>query len=476
MARKSKMAKIDQPQGKLNVRLYLRVSTDRQAEEGYSLGIQEEKLRAFLDTMTGDIAYEVVCDDGYSGGDLNRPGIQRIIEEAEADAITHVVVVKLDRLSRSLKDTIYLIEDILLPHNVAFISLYESFDTSVPFGRAMIGILSVFAQFERENIYERTRSGMQKRVENGYWPGGGRVPYGYDYDANQGVLVPNSDADRVRYLYDQYLAGVGLQTIADQLGLKYEKVAYNILTRKSNAGYIVYNGEEYKGLHEPIVSLDVYNNAMNTLKERSARKFTSKSTHLLSGLVTCGHCGARMRYAKWGKNGCKLTCYSRQKSKPYLVHDPDCPQDHVWAQDVEEAVLKTLFSAAAKGQLAEHKKSIDGGSVLETLHRQIEVCKSKLRRLYDLYAMGDDDTLLDSITAQKAELATLEQQVTSEELQLQQLRIANQSLEKLEGLEDVWPLMSVAEQRLILASVVEQIIVRDTVVEIRLKYGLDETL
>ncbi len=232
MARKSKMAKIDQPQGKLNIRLYLRVSTDRQAEEGYSLGIQQEKLTAYLDTMSGDISYEVVCDDGYSGGDLNRPGIQRIIEEAEADAITHVVVMKLDRLSRSLKDTIYLIEDILLPHNVAFISLYESFDTSTPFGRAMIGILSVFAQFERENIYERTRSGMQKRVENGYWPGGGRVPFGYDYDPAQGILVPNSDADRVRYIYDQYLSGAGLQTIADQLGLKYEKVAYNILAQE----------------------------------------------------------------------------------------------------------------------------------------------------------------------------------------------------------------------------------------------------
>lgn len=472
MARKSKMAKIEHVPGKFNIRLYLRVSTDRQAEEGYSLGIQEEKLTAYLDTMVGELSYEVICDDGYSGGDLNRPGIQRIIQEAEADTITHVVVMKLDRLSRSLKDTIYLIEDILLPHNVAFVSLYESFDTSTPFGRAMIGILSVFAQFERENIYERTRSGMQKRVENGYWPGGGRIPFGYDYDATQGILVPNSDADRVRYIYDQYLAGAGLQAIADQLGLKYEKVAYNILTRKSNAGYIIYNGVEYKGLHEAIVSLEVYDRAMALLAERSARRFVSTSAHLLAGFVTCGHCGARMRYAKWGKAGYKLTCYSHQTSKPYLVHDPHCPQKHVWVEDVEQAVTQTLFAIAAKGRLEEHKKSIEGGSVLAALHRQIALSKGKLRRLYELYATGDDDTLLEMISSQKEELSTLEEQVHSQEHQISYMRTANQHLAQLDGLEDVWPLMQVSERRMILASLVDGVTVRDEQVEIKLKYGL----
>ena len=205
--RKSKMAKIEKV-GRMIIRLYLRVSTDRQAEEGYSLGIQEEKLRAYIATLVHeDVEFEVVSDDGFSGGDLDRPGIQRIMEEASTGQITHVVVMKLDRLSRSLKDTMHLIEDIFLPNNVAFISLYESFDTSTPFGRAMIGILSVFAQFERENIFERTRSGMQKRVEAGFWPGGGGVPYGYDYDSTHGILVPNENADNVRYIYDRFLSG-----------------------------------------------------------------------------------------------------------------------------------------------------------------------------------------------------------------------------------------------------------------------------
>ena len=95
MARKSKMAKIEKVVGRQILRLYIRVSTDRQAEEGYSLGIQEEKLRAYISTlMDDDVEFEVVSDDGYSGGDLDRPGIQRIIKEAENGAITHAMFIK----------------------------------------------------------------------------------------------------------------------------------------------------------------------------------------------------------------------------------------------------------------------------------------------------------------------------------------------------------------------------------------------
>lgn len=473
MARKSKMAKIEKVYGQLNIRLYIRVSTDRQAEEGYSLGIQEEKLRAYISTLVEeDIEFEVISDDGYSGGDLERPGIQRIIEEAESGGITHVVVMKLDRLSRSLKDTMHLIEDVFLPNNVAFISLYESFDTSTPFGRAMIGILSVFAQFERENIFERTRSGMQKRVEAGFWPGGGGVPFGYDYDSTQGILVPNEDADKVRYIYDKYLAGGSLQTIADQLGLKYEKVAYNILTRKSNAGYIVYNDQEYKGRHEPLISLETYEQAMEMLAIRSAKKLVSKSAHLLTGLCTCGKCGAKMRYAPWGKGKSKLVCYSQQTSKKYLIKDPDCDQEKMWADDVESAVVNALFTAAAKDKLEEAQKSTSGGAVEAALTEQLEKATTKLRRLYGLYGESGDDVLLSTINDTKAEVARLEAQLYDEQEKNRYHNAAKATYSQLENLQDLWPLMTVEEQRMIIASVVENLTISDHSIDVKLKYGL----
>ena len=193
---KSKMLKLQEATSNIVLALYRRVSTDQQADEGYSLDLQLEKLQAYSKTFNNVKEIRTYTDDGYSGSSLDRPGMKQMIADIESGSITHVVVVKLDRLSRSQKDTLHLIEDIMIPANVAFISILESFNTDTPFGRAMIGILSVFAQLERENIYERTRGGMQKRVEKGYWPGGGCTPYGCDHDPVQEILIHIEDARR----------------------------------------------------------------------------------------------------------------------------------------------------------------------------------------------------------------------------------------------------------------------------------------
>ena len=133
------------------VALYTRVSTDYQFEEGYSLDAQEEKLKKWCELKDYD-SFKVYPDGGWSGSNLKRPKMQELIDDIKHHRVKAVVVYKLDRLSRSQKDTLYLLEDVFIPNNVDFISLNENFDTSTSYGRAMIGILSVFAQLERENI------------------------------------------------------------------------------------------------------------------------------------------------------------------------------------------------------------------------------------------------------------------------------------------------------------------------------------
>lgn len=118
--------------------IYVRVSTQEQAEEGYSIGAQKERLTAYCKAQDWTIA-EIYIGGGYSGGNINRPGMQKLI--AETDKFDVVVVYKLDRLSRSQRDTLYLIEDVFIPNKVDFVSMQESFDTATVFGRAMIGIL-----------------------------------------------------------------------------------------------------------------------------------------------------------------------------------------------------------------------------------------------------------------------------------------------------------------------------------------------
>ena len=466
---KSKMRKIkDVPAEAVRAALYIRVSTDRQAEEGYSIEVQTERLTAYTKTFDGDVQYELYIDDGFSGASLERPAMQRLIQDAGSGAVTHVLVYKLDRLSRSQKDTLHLIEDVFLPNNVAFISIQESFNTATAFGRAVVGILSVFAQLERENIYERTRSGMQKRVEAGYWPGGGGVPFGYDYDPEKGILVPNADAATVRQIYDLYLQGYALQTIANMLGLKYEKLAAQIMLRKTNIGIIEYNGVEYKGLHEPIVSREVYEKAMKMHALRSAARVTVPARHLLTGLLWCGVCGARLRYQKWGKAGYKLVCYSQQHSKPYLVRDPDCDNETVWAEDVEAAVVKDLMDMTA-GDVGSAQGE-ESTSIAETLKVRKSALETRLRRLYELYSQDGERILLESIQKLRDELSALEEKIQAETQRGVLSADAQAAREKLRSIRGTWNYMNAREKRALVISVIEKITITHGKVQIDYRF------
>ncbi|MBP8640379.1 MAG: recombinase family protein [Oscillospiraceae bacterium] len=466
---KSKMRKISQETDTIvKMALYVRVSTDRQAEEGYSIEVQTERLIAFSKTLDGEVSYELYIDDGFSGASLERPAIQRLILDAKNKVITHICVYKLDRLSRSQKDTLHLIEDVFLPNNIAFISIQESFNTATAFGRAVVGILSVFAQLERENIYERTRSGMQKRVEAGFWPGGGGVPFGYDYDLDKGILVPNNDAETVRQIYELYLKGYSLQNIANMLGLKYEKLAAQIMLRKTNIGIIEYNGVEYRGLHEPIVAPDIYEKALALHAQRSEKRLVAGAKHLLTGLVFCGVCGAKLRYQKWGNAGYKLVCYSQQISKPYLVKDPDCDNETVWAKDIEFAVISDLVEMTAEEILAEN--SALPVSLSETLKKKQSALETKLRRLYDLYAEAGNRVLLDSINELTKEIKKLGEKIEEEEKRGLWSQRAAVAKEQLHNIKETWAFMDIQQQRNLICSVIDKITVTHNSVRIDYKY------
>ena len=132
------------------VAIYTRVYLWTRLERDTRSTNKKERLTKYADAHDWTIS-EIYCDPGFSGGSLDRPFIKKLIEDAQNKKFDKVLVYKLDRLSRSQKDTLYLIEDVFLKNNVDFVSMTENFDTATPFGKAMIGILSVFAQLEREN-------------------------------------------------------------------------------------------------------------------------------------------------------------------------------------------------------------------------------------------------------------------------------------------------------------------------------------
>lgn len=445
--------------------LYIRVSTDAQFEEGYSVDAQKEMLEGYCKSKNIK-NYDFYIDGGFTGSNIERPEMQRLIEDVKSGKISHVIVYKLDRLSRSQKDTLYLIEDVFNPHNTDFVSLNENMDTSTPIGRAMLGIMSAFAQLERETIRERTRMGMKERVKNGLWMGGGRIPFGYDYDKNKGVLVPNKDAQTVRKVYDLYLQGYSTDRIAKIVGLKYDRLAMQILTRKTNAGYICYNGEEYLGQHEPIISLETYQKTMDMIKERSIQRIAT-SNYLLTGLVYCGKCGAKMRYQKWGKYGVKLVCYSQQKSKPYLIKDPDCDNEKVWADEVEDAVVKDLFKMSLEQN--QNKKTEQTVDTIDLLRQQYDACSNKIKRLYNLYAQSSNDLLLSTIEENQEELKKIQTQIKHEQ---ERKAITNKMIETkkmISNIKDAWDYMTIQERQNLMHQCIEKIVINDNNVDIHYK-------
>jgi len=433
---------------KKRVALYVRVSTEGQAEEGYSIDAQKKLLEAWCISKEVE-EYEFFIDPGFSGSNLERPALQDMMNCVRRGEISHVAVYKLDRLSRSQKDTLFLIEDVFNKYDVGFVSLTENMDTSTPIGRAMLGIISAFAQLERETIKIRTRMGMKERVKSGLWMGGGKIPFGYDYDSEKGILVPNDDAPTVRKIYDMFLSGMSPSAIANELNLKYEKLVVQILKRKTNIGVINYKGEEYEGRHEAIVDREIFDRSEDEFKRR-ARGMKSESRHLLSGLVYCGLCGARMRYQKWGKKGYKLVCYSQQKSKPYLVHDPECKNEKVWADEVEDELLKDIFSLSLE-------KEIKSEKVIKTQSQTVRLEK-KLKRLYELWSDGNN-ALLDVI---KDTEKKLERSKKADEERL--LNEANKekkvtAISEIENVRDLWDTLDFSEKRHLVRTVVDKILV-----------------
>ena len=199
----------------MKVALYVRVSTLEQAEEGYSISEQKDKLKKYCEIKDWKIT-RIYSDPGFSGSNLNRPSMQQLIKDAGTGLYDAVLVYKLDRLSRSQKDTLHLIEDIFQKNNIHFISLSENFDTSTAFGKAMIGILSVFAQLEREQIKERMMMGKAGRAKAGKIMAWSNIPFGYVKD-NDTYKIDPLRANIVKKIYSMYLAGDSITRIFNRL-------------------------------------------------------------------------------------------------------------------------------------------------------------------------------------------------------------------------------------------------------------------
>lgn len=409
--------------------------------------------------------FEYYIDGGYSGKDLNRPAIQKLIEDCKNNKIDAVFVFKLDRISRSQRDTLYLIEEVFNKYDVSFISMRENFDTSTPFGKAMIGVLSVFAQLERETILERTRIGLKKRAEAGLWRGGGKIPFPYRYDRNIGTLIPIPEqVELLHKMISLYISGKSFNAIGDIVGMDESLVETRILSI-TNTGKVPYKDEVYDGKHEAVVSDELYEEILRVNKVRSHEKY--ERHYLLSGKVYCGHCGAKYRYQKWGKR-LIMYCYSQQKSKPRYIKDPNCNNKRWDTFEVEDAVLEELFKMSLDIDLFKKTFNIATVNVKIEYRVRLEEITKQINNLLNNIASGI--AVLETnkkINELEKEKETIEEKLIESEQKEKDNKV---SLNMIKNLKATWFDMDFDEQRRIIEHLIDKVIVNDN--EINIYYNI----
>jgi site-specific DNA recombinase len=347
--------------------VYTRKSSEEGLEQEFnSLDAQREAGEAFVRSQAGEgwtLLAHRYDDGGFTGGNTDRPALQRLLADIEAGKIDCVVVYKVDRLSRSLLDFARMMQT-FEKHGVSFVSVTQQFNTGTSMGRLVLNVLLSFAQFEREIISERTRDKIAATRRKGKWAGGHPI-LGYDVDPNGYKLVVNAkEAERVRSIFALYLEHESLLPVVGELarrgwsnkrwvtrkgpergGKPFTRTSlYQLLTNPVYVSKVRYKTELHDGEHPGVVDPAVFQKAQDTLR-RNGRTgggpVRNQFGSLLKGLLRCAPCGCAMTPTHTGRNGNRLyryyVCSSAQKKGRST-----CPSKSVSAGPIESFVVDRI--------------------------------------------------------------------------------------------------------------------------------------
>lgn len=305
---------------------YIRVSSEEQAQHGISCDAQRSILEAWA-TMTQAGPIRIYEDAGFSGKNTARPALQRLLADVRAGAVSVVVVYKLDRLSRSLRDTLAIIEDDLQPRGVSLVSTTESIDTATPAGRMMLNMLASFAQLEREQDSDRVVM-AHKHLAHDCRYLGGHVALGYRVGEDRRFELDPVTAPIVRRAFEMYLARAGYTPILAYLNGEAAQFCRRTTPwKKTDLNYLLRN-EIYAGVYTRRIGADKRSKVtapetvripggvpailtpeewerVCRMREENAHQsglWRARTVYPLSGLVRCGVCGALMRLEHGGKD------------------------------------------------------------------------------------------------------------------------------------------------------------------------------
>lgn len=465
--------------------IYCRVSTLEQAEQGYSLIAQQEKLEAYAKGM-GYSIFNIYVDDGFSGKNLQRPAVTKLINDVKNGLINIVLIYKLDRLSRKVKDVLELVE-LFEKYNVSLFSLNENLDLSSPFGRAALKMSATFSELERETIVERMKMGKLQRVKSGRAMRNSNLPIGYDYDDKTDTFIPNAEErEQVEKIFELYLKGWNFANLSAYMNKHYKNRygSYNsrtavakVIDNPFSCGYFWFNGELHKATNiEPIISYETWLKAEILRLNAKQKGFRPGSPYLLTGLIWCGKCGERYVSKKYdqvqtNKNGRSREyhrlcygCTNRVKrDKNYHKHKEPCTNVILKQTDVDSVVedlIKKIKITGFKYDIEDNTLS----TILETIN-ELKIKRDKTIELYvdNLITKEDLKIRLEEIDKK---ISINEEYYNEQKNQVKESPTLN--LDKLNEKLNAWDRLEHYERRTLLKMLINKIIINENNIDIQL--------
>ena len=326
--------------------IYVRVSTEDQAQHGFSLAGQEDSLKNYAKALGYEIL-GIYRDEGISAKDLKkRPAMQKLLGDAEKKKFSAIFVYKLDRFSRSLKDLVLTI-DKLKDLGIDFISLQDKIETASASGKLMFHIISAFAEFERNIIGERTTFGMARKNKEG--GAVSKPPFGYKMVEKE-LVVDLERAPLVTEMFSNYLSGVSLNKLAKKYGFSVNGVK-KMLSNRTYLGEVKFAGESSKGLHKPLVAEDLFYGVQGILGG-NFRRFSNVIRAYEAEVI------------RWIKNNYRLLGYDKilqenDRKCPDFVMLKGCNKIRVEVELYSRGFLKHKHDPSSVDEVLCVKKDVD---------------------------------------------------------------------------------------------------------------------
>lgn len=330
--------------------VYTRKSTDEGLEKEFNtLEAQREAGENFVRSQKHQgwtLIPEHYDDGGFSGGNMDRPSLQRLLKDVEAGKVNMIVIYKIDRLTRSLTDFSKMVELFDKCH-CSFVSVTQNFNTADSMGRLTLNMLLSFAQFEREISGERIRDKVAASKKKGIWMGG-CVPFGYQ-PLNRKLVIKPDEAKVIKFMFEKYLEYKSPQAVGyllEEAGMRtFSRASINrMLKNPIYMGKIKHKNEVYDGLHEGIVSEEIFKVvqevSVKKVKTKRACLYKKNEVGIMRGLLTCGCCHALMTPTTTQSHGVKRYYYTSTAAKMYGHHK--CSNGSVPVAAMDECMIKIV--------------------------------------------------------------------------------------------------------------------------------------